>query len=453
MSIPVPFDHQATTTKYIVANEQVFVTSDPGTGKTRSVIDAFTTLLATNEAKRLLVLAPKSILEASWINDIKQFAPALDAVVAFAGKKREKAFASKAHVVITNHDAVKWLYKNPQHIKSFDMVCLDESTAMKNPQSQRSKAALKIFERIPRRVVMSGSPSPNGICDIWHQMRLVDDGQRLGTRFYAFRASVCTPKFNGFANVWEDKEDAEMQVAAAIHDCNIRYTLDECLTIPATFISSKSVTLPTNIRDMYNTLAADSVLYTGKETINAVHAGAKVNKLLQLCSGAVYSEDGEYADVHSDRYDLVLDLVEQRKEPCLVAFNWRHQKDYMVEQAAKRGIKFAVIDGSVSSKDRLSAVERMQAGQLNVIFCHPASASHGLTLTRARTLIWSSPTYNAEHYLQFNARIRRAGQQHKTEVIHIAAADTWEPEVYEKLQNKVVKTEELLSILHQTRAA
>ena len=450
MSIPPPFDHQTITTKFILANKTVLITSDPGTGKTRSVLDAFTALLSTAEANRMLVLAPKSIMEASWINDIKQFTPGLNAVAAFAGAKREKAFASNAHVVITNHDAIKWILKNPKYMKTFDFVCIDESTAFKNPTSARSKAARKLLEGIPYQVTMTGTPTPNGVCDIWHQMLLTDGGQRLGTRFYSFRSHVCTPQFNGFCNIWVDRPDAEAQVAAAIHDVNIRYTLDQCLTIPKSFISNKTVTLPPAVRKQYDTLAEDSVLYTGQETINAVHAGAKVNKLLQLCTGAVYAEDSSHAGIHADRYELVLDLVEQRKDPCLVAFNWSHEREYLVEHAKKRGLKYAVIDGSISSKDRLSAVERMEAGQLDVMFCHPQSAGHGLTLVRAKTAVWASPTYNAEFYTQFNARIRRAGQKHKTEIIHIAAHDTFEPLVYEKLQDKTVKMNDLLGLLHAT---
>jgi SNF2 family DNA or RNA helicase len=150
--------------------------------------------------------------------------------------------------------------------------------------------------------------------------------------------------------------------------------------------------------------------------------------------------------VHEARYDLVMDLVEERAA-SIVAFNYTHERDYLIEQAEKRKISYGVIDGSVPTKMRTEIVEGMQSGALRVVFGQPASMSHGLTLTRAKTVIWCSPTYNAEHYVQFNARIYRKGQNEKTEIIRIAAKDTWEPHVYKKLGVKVENMEQLLSLL------
>ena len=444
------FEHQKVTTDFIVKNKRVLITSDPGTGKTRSVIDAF--LKRGYGESRMLVLAPLSILEASWGDDIKKFAPQLTYSVAYA-KNRMKAFDEETDIVITNHDAVKWIVKNIGYLQTFDTLCIDEFTAFKNKDSQRSKAALKIANEFDYRIAMSGTPNSNTILDIWHPTLLVDDGERLGRRFYGFRSAVCTSRFNGFANEWVDRSDAQEIVAAALHDINIRYKLEECIDMPEQSISQMYTTLPAKIQAQYEALAADSVLYTGETTINAVHAGAKVKKLLQLCTGAVYDEDGKAQGIHSKRYELVMQLVAERAH-SLVAFNWKHERDHMVALAEKLGIKYGIIDGSTSAHKRKDIVDRMQAGQLQVVFAHPQSAGHGLTLTKATTIIWSSPTYNAEHYQQFNRRIYRAGQKQKTEIIQIAARDTWETDVYEKLDGKLTRMEELLAILnelHQNR--
>lgn len=218
--------------------------------------------------------------------------------------------------------------------------------------------------------------------------------------------------------------------------------------MPEQSVRAMYVQLPKKIRRQYTDLTEDSVLYTAAGTVNAVHAGARVKKLLQLCTGAIYDEHGDVVSVHEERYDLVMQLVEQRAQ-SLVAFNWRHEKDAMVKIAEKLGISYAVIDGSVAAHKRKEIVDRMQAGQLQVVFCHPQSAGHGLTMTKAKTVIWASPTYNAEHYQQFNRRIYRAGQTQKTEIIQIAAKDTWETDVYNKLEGKLEKMEDLLSILNQ----
>jgi superfamily II DNA or RNA helicase len=210
------------------------------------------------------------------------------------------------------------------------------------------------------------------------------------------------------------------------------------------------VTLPKNIMKQYRTLSEDSVLYTGQATINAIHAGAKVKKLLQLCTGAVYDEYGVTQNIHTERYDLVMQLVQERAQ-SLVAFNWKHEQRCMVEIADKLKIKHATIDGDTPAHKRKEVVDRLQAGQLQVVFCHPQSAGHGLTMTKAKTVIWASPTYNAEHYQQFNRRIYRAGQTEKTEVIQIAARNTWEPDVYTKLEGKVERMDELLGILNKLK--
>jgi superfamily II DNA/RNA helicase len=438
-----PFEHQATTTQFILDNPRVLITSDPGTGKTRSVLDAY----AQRREGKLLVLAPLSILAASWGDDCAKFQPGLKYAVAYA-RNRAEAFKADVDIVITNHDAVKWLMKNKQYLNGFDTLCIDEFTAFKNKDSQRSKAAARLAEHFEYRIAMSGTPNSNTILDIWHPALLVDDGERLGKRFYGFRGAVCTPQFNGFANVWVDKPEAQEIIAAAIKDINVRYTLEDCLDMPEQSVNTMYVDLPPKILQQYNTLAEDSVLYTGKGTINAIHAGAKVKKLLQLCTGAVYDDHGSSLMVHDARYELVMDLI-QARDHSLVAFNWRHEREKLTELSQKADIKYDFIDGSTPAKKRKDIVDRMQAGQLQVVFAHPQSAGHGLTLTRATSVIWASPTYNAEHYQQFNRRIYRAGQTKKTEVIQIAARDTWEPDVYEKLQDKLGRMEDLLNVLNK----
>jgi len=442
-----PFDHQVKTTNFLLKTPRALITSDPGTGKTRSVIDAY----AQRKEGRMLVLAPLSILSASWGDDIKKFQPKLTYIVAYA-KNREVAFKSKADIVITNHDAVKWIAKNEKLLQEFDTICIDEFTAFKNKDSQRSKAVLKLAAKFKYRIAMSGTPNSNTILDIWHPTLIVDDGERLGKRFYGFRSAVCTSRFNGFANEWVDKPNAQEIVAASIKDINIRYQLEDCIDMPEQSVHTMCVQLTPDIMKQYELLAADSVLYTGKETINAINAGARVKKLLQLCTGAVYTEDGVACGIHSERYELVMQLVSERKH-SLVAFNWRHEREHLVRLAQEMGLEYGVIDGDTPANKRKDIVDRMQAGQLKVVFAHPQSAGHGLTLTTATTVIWASPTYNAEHYQQFNRRIYRAGQTQKTEIIHIAADNTWEPDVYTKLQTKLERMDDLLQILNQLTPA
>ena len=442
-NIPAPYAHQQTTTDFIVNTKCCLITSDPGTGKTRAVLDAHAIL-----GGKALVLAPLSILEAAWGEDISKFQPNINYGVAYAKNRKQVFEDDKNEMVITNFEAVNFLCKNTQYLKDFDTIIIDEFTAFKNRSAKRSKNLNKIISHFTNRIAMSGTPNSNTILDIWHPAYLVDDGERLGARFFQFRNQVCTPKFNGFANEWIDKPDAEDAVAIRLRDITIRYALSECMDLPDNITRTINTNLSKQIQQKYNLLAKDSVLYTKTGTVNAVHAGARVKKLLQLVTGAVYDEDKLVQFVHQERYDIVMTLVDQRAH-SLVAFNWRHERDALVELAEKQGVSYEIIDGTVKAEKRKDIVARYQAGQIKMLLCHPQSASHGLTLTKANTVIWCSPTYNAEHFQQFNQRIHRAGQTQKTETILIQARNTWEPEVYNKLNTKLGRMENLLHILQE----
>ena len=442
-NIPAPYAHQKSTTDFIVKTKTCLITSDPGTGKTRAVLDAHAIL-----GGKTLVLAPLSILEAAWGEDISKFQPDIKYGVAYAKNRKQVFEDSENEMVITNFEAVNFLQKNTHLIEKFDTVVIDEFTAFKNRQAKRSKNLSKIISCFTNRIAMSGTPNSNTILDIWHPAFLVDGGARLGTRFYAFRHQACTPKFNGFANEWVDKPGIEEAVANKLSDISIRYALSDCIDLPDNIVRTVNTRLTPNIQKQYKTLADESVLYTKSGTVNAINAAARVKKLLQLVTGAIYDEDGVVQFVHQERYDIVMTLVAQRAH-SLVAFNWRHERDALVEMAQKEGMSYEVIDGTVPVERRKDIVSRYQAGQIKVLFCHPQSASHGLTLTRANTVIWCSPTYNAEHYQQFNQRIYRAGQTQKTETILIQARGTWEPEVYKKLNTKLGRMENLLHILKE----
>tara|TARA_R100001163_G_scaffold65600_1_gene63462 strand:+ start:908 stop:2257 length:1350 start_codon:yes stop_codon:yes gene_type:complete len=442
-TIPAPYAHQKITTDFIVDTNTCLITSDPGTGKTRAVLDAHAIL-----GGKTLVLAPLSILEAAWGEDINKFQPEIKYGVAYAKNRKQVFEDNENEMVITNFEAVNFLSKNTHYCEQFDTIVIDEFTAFKNREAKRSKNLKKIISYFTNRIAMSGTPNSNTILDIWHPALLIDDGKRLGTRFYAFRHQVCTPKFNGFANEWIDKPGIEEAVADKLSDISIRFALSDCIDLPDNIVRTVNTKLTPNIQKQYKTLADESVLYTKSGTVNAVNAAARVKKLLQLVTGAVYDEDGVVQFVHQERYDIVMTLVNQRAH-SLVAFNWKHERDALVELANKEGITYDIIDGTVPAERRKDIVARYQAGQIKVLFCHPQSASHGLTLTRASTVIWCSPTYNAEHYQQFNQRIYRAGQTQKTETILIQARGTWEPEVYKKLNTKLGRMENLLHILKE----
>jgi len=411
------------------------------------------------DAKRMLVVAPLSILKPAWGDDIDQWTPELTWGISTAGsdKKRREAFETGCQIVITNHDAVKWLLKpeNNSLLYDFDMICVDEVTAFKNPSSDRSSAIRDLVGMFERRVMMSGTITPNSVTDIWHPVVLLDDGERLGRSFYGFRLQVCTPKQvgpNPNQVKWLDNVGAEDQVAAKIHDITIRYRFEDCIDIPENTSRMMYIDLPPRLQASYTVLKDEAILEAESGAIiNAIHAGAKYQKLLQLCSGAVYDENGATQVFSTDRSQLVMDLVAER-DHTVVAFNWKHQKHELLKLANKMGFAYAVIDGEASRSDREKAVEDFQAGKLKVLFAHPASASHGLTLTKGCATIWASPTNRSELFSQFNSRIYRAGQKRKTETITIAARDTFEEDAYNTLDGKLAAMGSLLDIFQKNTA-
>jgi len=452
LAIPPQFDHQVKTTNYLSPLPYGFDMSDPGTGKTRSLIDTIDTLQKQGSG-RALVLCPKSITRAAWGKDIRTYAPHMTFCIA-TNKNREEALKNKlADIVITNHDAVRYI--DPKWIDGyFGILVIDESTAFKNPGSKRTKAVFNMRQYFKHIYLMSGTAIPNTVLDIWAQMFILDEGERLGKSFYGFRMATCAPQQVGRdAKMvrWIDKPGAVDAVSGMISDCTIRHIFEECIDIPPHSVHNIETEIPAHVLMEYQEFIAKKFMDFGNPvpgSIDPVHAADFMNKLLQITAGTVYDQTGGMHCMFEDRYELIMDLVEERQQ-CVIAFLWKHQRDKLTELAAKRGFTFAVIDGDTSDDTRLEAVEAFQRGELRIIFAHPQTGAHGLTLTRGTTTIWTSPTYNLEHYLQFNKRIYRAGQTRKTETIHICALDTIETEVYNRLQEKQGTLDDLLMLVSQ----
>lgn len=435
---------------YLRRNGYPFATGN--TGKTRVQIELFAARRAAGGGAAL-VIAPKSLLRSAWEDDFKKFAPHITVSVATA-EKREQAFAVPADVYVTNTDAVNWLVKqDAKFFKRFDTLIIDELSAFKHHTSGRSKAMNKIKKHFKYRYGLTGTPNSNTITDLWHQMFILDDGQRLGKSFYQFRNATQTPKQVGpQANMlkWTDKPGAEIAVGGMIQDMVVRHKFEECIDIPANHEYSVPYHMPPKQAKLYQQFEKNAVaaLSSGK-VISALNAAGVMTKLMQIASGASYSEglEGEdYVSIDTARYELVADLADQR-DHSVVFFNWQHQKDHLIEEFKKKGLTYAVIDGSTTDKQRKEAVDLFQQGFYRVLLAHPQSAAHGLTLTKGTATIWASPTYNLEHWLQGNRRIYRAGQTQKTETIVVLAPGTVEDKVFQKLTDKNVRQTNMLSFL------
>lgn len=450
-----PFKHQLVSLKHAETTPAVFDCSDPGTGKSAVAIWDFSAKRTRRQAKRALIIAPKSLLRAVWYNDFKKFAPHLKVAVTTTGK-HDETFQQDADVYVINHDAVKWLVdKGKKYVDKLDYLVVDESTAFKHHTSMRSKALAKLAKKFKYRRFLTGTPNSNSITDVWHQVFLLDDGKRLGRSFFAFRNAVCTPIQRGYnaAHVqWVDKDGAEEAVFALLQDIVIRHRFEECVDIPENHMYSVTYTMPAAQRRVYEEMRKQSVVDLSEaKTITAINAAAQTGKMLQIASGAVYTgKEEEYHVVDDSRYELILDLVEERQH-SVVMFLWKHQRDVLLKKAEERGLTFAVIDGSVPDFERSAIVNRYQNGEYRVLFAHPKSAGHGLTLTRGTATIWASPTYDLEIFKQGSRRLYRIGQTQKTETIVVLAENSIDEWAYAALQRKNSRMETLLDYFQLTK--
>jgi len=443
-----PWKHQKSTIKKLSAIARGFDVSDPGCGKTRSALEIW--------AKRrkegcALVLAPKSLLEAAWLSDINKFTPFAKPVVAYA-HNREATFKQDADIYITNLDAVKWLAKQkPAFFKRFGTLIIDESTAFKHRTSQRSKAVRSIVKYFKYRELLTGTPNSNSITDIWHQILLLDDGERLGNNFFRFRDSVCTPVQVGpGANhiKWTDKPGAEDAVAYLLKDITVRNKFEDVMDIPANYTRTMQYKMSDKLRIIYEKLLAEAIVTLNNEVVTAVNAAVLRNKLLQCCSGAVYSSENKYVVIDHGRYELIADLIEEHAH-SVTFFMWRHQKELIAKQLQKRSISYAIIDGSTPVSKRTKIVDDYQKGLFQTLLLHPQTGAHGLTLTKGTRTIFSSPIYQADFFKQAKHRTWRGGQTKKTETILVEASSTIEKSVYERLDEKTTRMISLLDILNE----
>ena len=442
--------HQAQSLKFFSAQPRGIDTSAPGTGKTRVQIELYRQR-ATR--KRWLIVAPKTLMVPAWGEDIEKYAPELTVSFAFA-ENREEAFLAKTDVVVINTDGVKWLTdkKNEKYLKDFDHLTIDESSYFKHGTSQRTKAMVKLRKHFSHRYAMSGTPNPNTVMELFYPALIVDDGKRLGTSYYSLRNKVQEPEQIGPSPdhlKWTDRPGAAQAINEILGDITIRHPFSVMKHVPENFKEFKRFDLSKRMRKIYDQMENECIVaFDDGAVANAVHAASLRTKLLQIASGAVYDggEDGKYQLIDTTRYELTCDLIEE-VEHSVIFFNWKHQRDYLSKELDKRGLTFAVIDGSVAQRHRDAIVADYQAGKYRTILLHPRTGAHGLTLTRGTLTVFPSPLYEVDLMEQGIARIYRGAQNKETRTVFIEAKNTVEgSKVYPRLFEKLAAMNDLLDM-------
>lgn len=431
--------------------------SDPGTGKTSAHLALYN---QRSSAGRMLVVCPKTLMASAWGNDIDRFFPHLTYSLATA-QNRFDAFAVDTDIVIINTDGIKDLNKKVTKaqrallLREFDHLVIDENTTFKHSTSERSKAMLEVSKHFEWRFGLSGTPTPISVTELWHPTLILDGGQRLGKSFFRFRNSMQVPTQVGpKANHlrWDDRDDANEITMHLLRDIVVRHEFEEVMTdVPPNHVDRKYVTLPNKLRKQYDVLERTALLMLEQgKTVSPVHAAALRTKLLQLCSGAVYTDPDNYEVVDTFRYELITELVQERKH-SLTFFVWKHQRDLLEKSFQSKGISYAVLDGDTPDMKRLEIVRDYQDGKYQTLLLHPKTGAHGLTLTRGTTSIVASPIYEADVLKQMIHRIYRGGQTEITNTLLVCAKDTVEELVYERLTDKKLRMDDFLNLIKQAR--
>lgn len=453
------FSHQKESLAFFNQTPIGFDMSDCGTGKTLVQIEWLKRHFAEHPESRALIVCPKSLMHAAWKSDFARFAPQISTALSQAPNRR-KAFLSPSPVVIINTDGIKNIKKD--WLENFDTLIVDESSAFKHHTSQRSKTLLKLAQNFAYIHLLSATPAANSITELWHQVKILDGGKRLGTSFSNFQSACCTPQQVGKVQrvyvknakgervekiigpvKWVDKPDIRNVVTPLISDIVIRHKFEDCVDIPPIFEYAREFELSPKHRALYDKFFKDSIIELQNKEVTAINAGSFAQKCLQLSSGAVYTDDGKFEIFDGERSDLILDIAQEYKH-VVVFYIWCHQLENLKIKANVRGLSYGVWN----SFDPYLAAD-FQNGKYHILFAHPQSAGHGLTLTKAQATIWASPTYNLEHYLQGIKRIHRIGQKQKTQSVMILANTELEKKVYSALQNKKINLVELLQEFQQ----
>ena len=435
-----PHSYQRHCINKILETKKLGLFLDMGLGKT------VTTLTAVKELKynrfqvcKVLVIAPKKVAEGTWTKEAAKWdhtkmlrvSPVLGSQA-----KRIRALNTPADLYVINRENVCWLVDYYRNAWPFDMVVIDESSSFKSHSAKRFKALAGISSRISRMVELTGTPSPNGLADLWSQVYLLDGGERLGKRYSQFRERYFQPDkrgADGMVYSYEAKPGTEESILAKISDICISMKAEDYLELPDLTYHEIPVELDKKSWKAYQDLERKMILELPEddELISVTSAAALSNKLLQLANGAVYDEDRQVHEVHDCKIEAFLELVESLQgKPVLVFYNYQHDRERILKALAKSGLRIRELKTTQDEDD-------WNAGLIDILLTHPASSAYGLNLQQGGNhVIWFGLTWNYELYTQANKRLHRQGQVNKVIIHHLVSTGTRDEDVMAALRRK-----------------
>lgn len=436
-----PHDYQTYATDFILENSIAAIFLEMGLGKSIITLTAiFDLCLDSFEVGKVLVIAPLRVARDTWPAEINKWEhlKELDYAVAIGTEKeRLEALNTPASIYLINRENVDWLINKSELSFDYDMVVIDELSSFKSHTAKRFKSLLKVRPKIKRIVGLTGTPSSNGLMDLWAEFRILDMGKRLGRYITHYRNIFFEPDKRNQHMVFSYKplEGAEERIYKLISDITISMKSIDFLQMPKCVINEVPVYLSGKDYLAYCSFKEDMVASIANEEIDAVNAAVLSGKLLQMANGAIYDEKKKAHILHNGKLDALEDLIESANgKPVLIAYWYNHDLNRIKERFSVREIK--------TSKD----IEEWNEGNIPVAVIHPASAGHGLNLqSGGSTIIWFGLTWSLELYQQTNARLWRQGQEETVVIHHIITKGTIDEDVMKALRRKKKTQEDLIN--------
>lgn len=427
-----PHEYQTYATNFILEHPVAAVLLEMGLGKSVITLTAIYDLMLNRfEVEKVLVIAPLRVARDTWPAEIEKWEHLKGLTYSVAiGTEAERLAALKrpAHLYLINRENVDWLITKSHLPFDYDMVVIDELSSFKSYAAKRFKSLLKVRPRVKRMVGLTGTPSGNGLMDLWAEFRVLDMGQRLGRYITHYRNNFFVPDKRNQQMIfsYKPKPGAEDAIYKLISDITISMKSADFLKMPECIINEVPVALSEKEWSVYHDLREDMVVALKDEEIDAVNAAALSGKLLQMANGAVYNEEKEVIRIHDRKLDALEDLIEAANgKPVLVAYWYNHDLQRIKQRFSVREIK--------TSQD----IKDWNNGKIPVAVIHPASAGHGLNIQfGGSTIIWFGLTWSLELYQQTNARLWRQGQNDTVVIHHIIAKDTIDEDVMAALRKK-----------------
>ena len=422
---------------------------DMGLGKTVITLTALHSLKYEQFCiRKILVIAPKKVAENTWTAEVEKWSHLKNlrmSVVLGSAEKRISALNVNADVYIINRENTQWLVKLYGNKWPFDVVVLDESSSFKNHQAKRFKALKAIRPHIHRLIELTGTPSPHGLMDLWSQIYLLDGGKRLGRTISCYRDMYFVPDKRNRTTIFSyaPKEGAADEIYQQIQDICISMKSEDYLQLPEMVINDISISLNPKAKKAYTELERTMLLaVTEDQLVTASTAATLTGKLLQLCNGAVYDENGDVLEVHDCKLEAFMETIEQlHGQHVLVYYYFRHDRDRILSVLRLLSLRVRVYSGSQDERD-------WNEGNIDVLLAQPASCGYGLNLQNGgHHVIWFGLTWSLEEYQQANKRLHRQGQQYPVIVHRLIVKDGTDEDVIRSLENKDGAQEALLAAL------